>query len=100
MRQHSLDQANDLRRRVNRLRALQKIYRDCGWGSGSFDSEAFAQKRADFIETLAELELETRRRPRVTIDPQQVVGGENPTLEHVSSRLDHFLVQAAGEHAV
>jgi len=102
--QHGPDGADRLRRDINRLRAWQKIYRDCGWGSGTFDGEAFELKRADFIEALEELddlESEARNRPwLVSVGAQQVVGEDTPTLEQVTSRLDHFLVQAAGELAV
>ena len=102
--QHGPDGADWLRRYINRVRAWQKIYLNCGWGSGAFDGEAFELKRADFIEALEELddlESEARNRPWLaSIGAQQVVGEDTPALEQVTSRLDHFLVQAAGELAV
>ncbi|KAI4612923.1 hypothetical protein J4E80_006978 [Alternaria sp. BMP 0032] len=105
MRQHhGSDGADGWRRRINRFRAWQKIYRDCGWSSGAFDGEAFELRRAEFIEALEELdelESEARNRPwRISVGAQQIVGEDAPTLEQVTSRLDHFLVQAAGELAV
>ncbi|KAI4921666.1 hypothetical protein J4E90_000092 [Alternaria incomplexa] len=102
--QNGPDGADWLRRYINRVRAWQKIYLDCGWGSGAFDGEAFELKRAEFIEALEELddlESEARNRPwLISIGAQQVVGEDTPTLEQVTLRLDHFLVQAAGELAV
>jgi hypothetical protein len=101
--QDGSDGADELRRNINRLRAWQKIYRDCGWGLGIFDGEAFERKRVDFIDTLGELEeleSEARRRSSFAVGQQPVVGGDTPTLEQVLSRFDHFLVQAAGEYAV
>jgi len=105
MRQHhGSDGADGWRRRINRFRAWQKIYQDCGWGSAVFDIEAFELKRSKLIEALEELdalESEARNRPwRISVGAQQVVGEDTPTLEQVTSRLDHFLVQAAGELAV
>ena len=105
MRQHhGSDGADGWRRRINRFRAWQKIYRDYGWGSGAFDGEAFELKRADFIvalEELEDMELGVRNRSwAISVGAQQVVGVDAPTLEQVTARLDHFLVQAAGELAV
>jgi hypothetical protein len=42
--------AEGARREVNRWRALQKLYRHCGWGSVHFDGVAFEQQRADWIQ--------------------------------------------------
>ncbi|KAI4703826.1 hypothetical protein J4E89_009795 [Alternaria sp. Ai002NY15] len=105
MRQHhGSDGADGWRRRINRFRAWQKIYRDCGWSSGAFDGEAFELKRANFIVALEELDdMESGARNRlwaISVGAQQVVGEDTPTLEQVTSRLDHFLVEAAGELAV
>ena len=105
MRQHhGSDGADGWRRRINRFRVWQKIYQDCGWSSVAFDGEAFELSRAEFIEALEELdelESEARNRPwRISVGAQQIVGEDAPTLEQVTSRLDHFLVQAAGELAV
>ncbi|KAI4656221.1 hypothetical protein J4E93_000940 [Alternaria ventricosa] len=105
MRQHhGSDGADGWRRRINRFRAWQKIYQDCGWGSAVFDIEAFELERSKLIEALEELdnlESEARNRPwLISVGAQQVVREDAPTLEQVTSRLDHFLVQAAGKLAV
>lgn len=101
--QDGSDGANELRRSINRLGAWQKIYRDCRWGLGIFNGEAFKRKRVELIETLGELEeleSEARRHSSFAVGQQPVVRGDTPTLEQVLSRVDHFLVQAAGEYAV
>jgi hypothetical protein len=101
--QNGPDGADELRRSINRLRAWQKIYRDCGWGSGNLDGEAFERKRVHYVEALDDLErLEANARYRSSpgASQQPFVIGDMPTLEVVLSRLDHFLVQAAGEYAV
>jgi hypothetical protein len=97
------DGADELRRSINRLRAWQKIYRDCGWGLENFDGEAFERKRVHYIEALDELErleADARYRSSIGVNQQPLVGGDTPTLGQLLSRLDHFLVQAAGEYAV
>jgi hypothetical protein len=104
MREHyGSDGADGLRRSINQFRAWQKIYRDCRWGFGIFDGEAFELKRANLIESLEELddlEMEARHPPGFAAGLQQAVGGDTHTLEQVLSRLGDFLVEAAGEYAV
>jgi hypothetical protein len=102
-KQDSSDGADELRRSINRLRAWQKIYRDCGWGSDNFDGEAFERKRVHYVEALEELEeleADARYRSSIGVTQQPFLAGDNPTLGQLLSRLDPFLVQAAGEYDV
>jgi hypothetical protein len=101
--------ANSLREQTNTLRAFQKMYRACSWGSNDFDGELFDQKRMQFIRELNELEKrkhQARRSSRVSRVPgQHPISEEHAAtqragLEAAVSDIDRFLVRAAGEHAV
>ena len=106
---HHEDVGDDLRRRINHWRAFQKMYRDCGWGGGRFDGEAFERKRLGFTRPFNELESaeqdaqRQRRRPnaQLPMTAQEPMGQEERVRwEDAVERLDKFLVDAAGENAV
>ncbi|CAJ2504006.1 Uu.00g114000.m01.CDS01 [Anthostomella pinea] len=54
-----------IRERLNRWIALQKLYRDCGWGSGddddAFDGDEFEARRLDLITTAKTLDDDKTR---------------------------------------
>jgi hypothetical protein len=81
--------ADDLRERINHRRALQKLFRDYGWGTKNFDGKEFERKRAEFIAAGKEVEeLFPRSNER------------HLSAEELSSTWNNFWVQAAGENAV
>jgi hypothetical protein len=103
------DVGDDLRRRINRWRSWQKMYRDCGWGGVRFDGDAFERKRSEFVRVLDELETleqdaqhpKRSRDAQYPLDSQQpLVGEEKEMWEGAVERLDLFLVLAAGENAI
>lgn len=81
--------ADGLRESINRWRALQKLFRDCGWGTKNFDGEEFERKRAEFI--AAEKEMEE-------LFPQS--NERLLSAEELSSTWNNFWMQTAGENAV
>ena len=81
--------ADDLRGSINRWRALQKLYRDCGWGTENFDGEAFERKRAEFIAMRKEMDM---------LFPRH--GERILSAEEFSSTWNSFWVQTTGENAV
>jgi hypothetical protein len=103
------DGADSLREQTNILRAFQKMYRDCGWGTDGFDGELFDQKRTQFLREFEELEERkhyAQRQSRVSMVPgqqpfsEEEAVGQTARLDAAVSDMDRFLTRAAGEYAV
>jgi hypothetical protein len=88
---------NDMRQQINRWRALQKLYRDCGWGSESFDGEAFEVKRVDWIRVQDVL---GREREEYMFSPVHQTDQHQLLRQQVEDRWHTFWTESAGEYAV
>jgi hypothetical protein len=85
MNQTQREEVGDsLRRRINRWRALQKMYRDCGWGGPDFDGEGFEKRRREYVRVLE----------------APLIGKEKVEWDAQIAELDRFIVEAAGRYAV
>lgn len=97
--QHIPDDVLPMRAQLNRWRALQKLYRDCGWGTeGAFDGEEFERRRLAFVTREKALEwkwIKHGGHPRPTdTEEQQRRRGE------INREWDEFWRESAGEYSV
>lgn len=83
------------REQVNRWRALQKLYRDCGWPREGFRGDELRARMGEWV----------RRAEEVRYELYAVLGGgAGPTTEETRARREHvtrnweaFWAEAAGE---
>ena len=93
------DFVGSLRHQLNRWRALQKMYRDCGWGAAEADffGEDFERRRLNWIPRAKDVEwkcMKDRRRG----DPS--TEGQRRRREEVMTEWDAFWRESAGDNAV
>jgi len=89
-----------LRQSYNQWRALQKLYQDCGWGSETFDGEAFERKRREWIAEKKIIERVRRDFLGSTMFPRYGQEQQYQLPYELWQRWDDFWTKSAGEHAV
>lgn len=93
------DFLRSMRQQINYWRALQKLYRDCGWGStAGFDGECFDRRRVEWIAAWKDVDRERLdyglRLPLPETEQQALPS------EEAERRYDTFLKESAGENAI
>ena len=93
------DSVGSLRHQFNRWRALQKMYRDCGWGAAEtdFDGENFERMRLDWVLRAKRLAWECMKARRQG-DPS--TEEQRRRREEITGEWDAFWRESAGDDAV
>lgn len=95
------ESADETRRQINRWRALQKMYRDCGWGTEAFDGELLERRRADWAKEAKEVEKQRwcfLFAPALETAEQQTLQQE--LRREFNQRWEMFWTESAGGDAV
>lgn len=95
--EYGQDEADGLRQQINRWRALQRHYLDCGWGTEAWDGDAFWQKRVAWIRDMNVLYYE-----RMRSQPSSEYQTEHyyAVRQEIEEKWNRFFFESAGERAV
>lgn len=82
------------REQINRWRALQKLYRDCGWPGEGFRAQEFRMKRSEWVRRMEEIRYEFYAVLGDRATPMEEIRGRR---EDVTRRWEAFWADSAGD---